>query len=222
MLQQSLAFIQNNIKKSTYVNPVTLKREDISEYPIKALRKIILNAIIHRDYSIYTENDPIRIEIYDDRIEVSNPGGLYGRLSIDDLGSSRSDIRNPYIASILEILEITENRYSGIPTIYNEMKKMNLLPPKFEDNRGVFKVTLYNSKIVSELTNEISKKIIELCNNPRTKEFLAKELGFDEKHPSYFINNYVKPLIDKGILKYTIPNKRKSKNQRIIINEDLI
>ena len=60
MLNQAMAFIQNNTKKSTYVNPITAKREDRTEYPIKAIREIILNALIHRDYSIYTENEPIR------------------------------------------------------------------------------------------------------------------------------------------------------------------
>lgn len=218
MLIQSLAFIQNNTKKSTYVNPLTGKREDKTEYPLKAIREIILNALIHRDYSVYTENDPIRIEIYDDRIEVSNPGGLYGRLTIDELGKVRYDVRNPYIASILETLEITENRYSGIPTIIDEMKNANLLPPKFEDNRGVFKVTLYNTKITDSLNEDLTNQIIEKCRKPRTKEFLAKEFGFDEKHPSYFFNTYIKPLIEKGVLKYTIPDKPKSKNQRIVVS----
>jgi ATP-dependent DNA helicase RecG len=216
MLQQALSFIQNNTRKSTFINPNTGLREDKTEYPIKALREIILNALIHRDYSIYTENDPIRIEIYDDRIEISNPGGLYGRLTMDELGSVRSDIRNPYMASILETLDITENRYSGIPTIYNEMKKANLLAPKFEDNRGVFKVTLYNSKANEKINDEITTKIIEKCKQPRSKDYLAKEFGFDEKHPAYFINTFIKPLIEKGVLKYTIPNKPKSKNQRIV------
>ena len=123
MLQQALIFISNNTKKATYINSVTGKREDKDEYSLKALREIVLNALIHRDYSQYTENDPIRIEIYEDRIEVTNPGGLYGRLSMDQLGMVRSDIRNPYIASILETMEVTENRYSGIPIIYDEMKK---------------------------------------------------------------------------------------------------
>ena len=217
MLQQALPFIQNNTKKSTFVNPLTGLREDKTEYPIKALREIVLNALIHRDYSIYTENDPIRIEIYDDRIEVSNPGGLYGRLSVDELGSVRSDIRNPYIAGILETLEITENRYSGIPTIYDEMAKAKMLPPKFEDDRGTFKVTLFNTKIDDALNEDLVKQIIEKCKVPRSKEYLAKAFGFDEKHPSYFLNTYIKPLIEKGFLKYTLPNKPKSKNQSVVI-----
>lgn len=214
MLKLALSFVISNIKKATRVNEYGI-REDILEYPIKALREIILNALIHRDYSIHTENDPIRLIIYDDRIEITNPGGLYGRLSIDDLGKVRSDIRNPFIASILEILEVTENRYSGIPTIYAEMKKAGLMEPVFENLRGTFKVTLYNSKKKELLNDDFVSKIKSYCKTPRTKESLAKFFGYDDKHPAYFINSYVIPLIDQGILGYTLPNKPRSKNQKI-------
>ena len=213
MLESGLAFVQQNMSKSTVIDE-TAHRNDVSEYPVKAIREIILNALIHRDYSIHTENEPIRIEIYPDRIEISNPGGLYGRLSLDDLGKVKADVRNPFIAAALEILNLTENRYSGIPTIYAEMKKAGLMEPKFEDLRGSFKVTLFNSKKVED---DLSKKIIDFCRKPRTKEVLAKKFGFDEKHPSYFISNYVRPLIEEGKLKYTIPEKPKSKNQKIVI-----
>lgn len=214
MLNMAIGFVINNTKKSTRINSRG-KREDIYEYPIKAIREIILNALVHRDYSVYTENEPIRLIIYDDRIEITNPGGLFGRLSIDELGKVHADVRNPFITSILETLEITENRYSGIPTIYSEMEKAGLLKPKFESNRGTFKVTLYNSKKKDVLNDEFVIKVKNYCKTPRTKESLAKFFGYDEKHPAYFFNSYILPLIEKGILKYTIPNKPKSKNQKI-------
>lgn len=218
MLNSALQFVQNNMKKSTVVDS-NGQRKDVSEYPVKALREIILNALIHRDYSYLTENDPIRIEMYSDRIEISNPGGLYGRLTLDDLGKARADVRNPFIASALEILETTENRYSGIPTIRSEMEKAGLMPPRFDDVRGTFKVTLYNSKQNDVINSDFVNKIKHFCKKPRTKEVLAKEFGYDEKHPAYFMNNMVKPLIDQGILRFTIPDKPKSKNQRIITVE---
>ncbi len=214
MLKLALSFVINNIKKATRINDSGV-REDVLEYPIKAIREIILNALIHRDYSIHTENEPIRLTIFDDRIEISNPGGLYGRLSLDELGKIHSDIRNPFIASVLEILEVTENRYSGIPTIYAEMKKAGLMEPKFESVRGTFKVTLYNSKKTDIINDDFVSKIKVFCKTPRTKESLAKFFGYDEKHPAYFINSYVIPLIEQGILAYTIPSKPKSRNQRI-------
>lgn len=214
MLKQAMAFVLNNTKQSIRVNQFGV-RDDIYEYPMKAIREIILNALIHRDYSIHTENDPIRLTIFEDRIEVTNPGGLYGRLTLDDLGKTRSDIRNPFIASILEILKVTENRYSGIPTIYAECKKMGLMDPKFEIDRGNFKVTIYNSKKDEIINDDFKENIKEYCKTPRSKESLAKHFGFDEKHPSYFIKSYILPLIEEGVLGYTLPNKPKSKNQRI-------
>lgn len=213
MVETSINFVQQNMKTKTIIDEAG-QRKDVSEYPIKAIREIILNALIHRDYSIHTENEPVRIEMYPDRIEISNPGGLYGRLSIDELGKKKGDVRNPFMAAALEILSQTENRYSGIPTIYAEMKKAGLPEPNFEDLRGTFKVTLYNKKAVD---NDLQSKIIDFCRKPRTKAVLAKEFGFDELHPSYFINNYVIPLITEGKLRYTIPEKPKSKNQQIVV-----
>ena len=213
MLETAIAFVQQNMATSTVIDE-SGHRKDVSEYPIKAIREIILNALIHRDYSIHTENEPIRLEMYPDRIEVTNPGGLYGRLTLDSLGKTKADVRNPFIASALEVLNQTENRYSGIPTIYAEMKKAGLLEPKFENIRGNFKVTLYNKKA---RIDEFETKILELCRKPRSKETLAREFGFDEKHPAYFINNYVVPLIQSGKLRYTIPEKPKSKNQQIVV-----
>ena len=214
MLESSLAFVTQNMKTSVVIDE-TGHRKDIPEYPIKAIREIILNALIHRDYSIHTENDPIRIEMYPNRIEISNPGGLYGRLTLDELGKTKADVRNPFLAAALEILDTTENRYSGIPTIYAEMKKAGLKEPKFENNRGTFKVTLYNEKAENP---KISDEIIAFCKKPRTKETLAKQFGYDEKHPTYFIKNYVLPLIEEGKLRYTIPEKPKSKNQQIVVS----
>ncbi len=214
MLKNAISFVLKNTKKATKVNNFGV-REDVLEYPIKAIREIILNALIHRDYSIHTENDPIRITIFNDRIEVTNPGGLYGRLTIDDLGKVHSDIRNPFIASILEVLEITENRYSGIPTIYAEMEKAGLMAPKFENERGTFKVTLYNRRKSEVIDDKLVDDIKKFCQTPRTKESLAKNFGYDEKHPAYFMKSYIIPLITQGILAYTIPNKPRSKNQKI-------
>lgn len=213
MLETAISFVKQNMAVSTIVDENGL-RKDTSEYPFKAIREIILNALIHRDYSIHTENEPIRIEMYPTRIEISNPGGLYGRLTIDELGKTKADVRNPFLAAALEIMIQTENRYSGIPTIYSEMKKAGLPEPKFESIRGTFKVTLYNKKAMN---NDLQLKIIDFCRKPRTKAVLAKEFGFDERHPSYFINNYIVPLIDEGKLKYTIPEKPKSKNQQIVV-----
>ena len=104
--------------------------------------------MVHRDYSIHTEGMPIQIIMFEDRMEIRNPGGLYGRIWVDQLGKVQPDIRNPALASSLEVLGITENRYSGIPTIKKEMKKYNLREPEFLDERGNFVVKFYKEVVM--------------------------------------------------------------------------
>lgn len=79
------------------------------------MRETVLNALVHRDYSIHTEGMPIQLTMYSDRLEVANPGGLYGRLTVDQLGKVQPDTRNPVLVTAMESLGQTENRYSGIP-----------------------------------------------------------------------------------------------------------
>lgn len=139
MLNDALVFVRKNMKTATIIDPNTGKRTDKTEYPVIAIRELILNALIHRDYSIHTDTTPITIKMFSDRFEVENPGGLYGRMTLDRLGKVSADTRNPKIAGAMEILGETENRYSGIPTIINAMEQSGLPAPKFESDRGVFK-----------------------------------------------------------------------------------
>ena len=143
MLDGALQFVSRNMRTKTIINPQTGKREDRTDYPIPAIREAILNALVHRDYSIHTEGMPIQLIMFEDRIEIRNPGGIYGRIKIDQLGKVQPDTRNPVIASVLEVLKITENRYSGIPTIKRSMQEYNLRQPEFLDERGSFIVKLY-------------------------------------------------------------------------------
>ncbi len=121
-------------------------RENRAEYSIAAIREALLNALVHRDYSVHTEGQPIQLQIFSNRIEITNPGGLYGRLTVDQLGNTQPDTRNPVLISMMEVLKITENRYSGIPTMIAETQKMGLEEPQFSDKRGSFCVTFFNKK----------------------------------------------------------------------------
>ena len=209
ILDGTLAFIRRNMKTKTIITKDGI-RADKTEYPIKALREIILNALIHRDYSIHTDYSPIRLIMYEDRLELENPGGLYGRITIDDLGKVSADTRNPYIAGALEIMIDTENRFSGIPTVIAELKKANMPAPVFINRRGIFKVIFY--KQISYENNNIEKEILNFCLLPRSRKDLSNKFKF--KTPTYFIKMYIYPLIEKGKIKLTLPDKPKSKFQK--------
>lgn len=190
-------------------------REDVTDYPMVAVREAIVNALVHRDYSAHTEGTPIQIVMYEDRIEIKNPGGLYGRITVDQLGKMQADTRNPVLATALEMLAITENRYSGIPTIRMVMAQHSLKPPIFLDERGSFIVRFYKEKDdVSNILrmDEDAKGIIDFCKQPRTRKELLDFIGLTSA--SYAMRKYVTPLIEQGLIKMTIPEKPKSPHQQ--------
>lgn len=215
MLEEAISFVRRNTRSATIINNDG-KREDRSEYPMKAVREVILNALVHRDYSIHSEDSPIRVVLYSDRLEVENPGGLYGRLTVNDLGKLPGDTRNPFLAGNLEIMIDTENRFSGIPTIIAEMKNAGLRPPVFESRRGNFKVILYNDKEQRETveTETSDDDLLAFFNKPRSKEEVAGFVGV--KSPYYAMRRYIKPLLESGVIEMTMPDKPKSVLQRYV------
>jgi len=94
MLAESLNFCRRNMKVRTIINPETGERTDKPEYPVEAIREAMLNALIHRDYSHFTEGTPIQIDFFTDRMEIHSPGGLYGRMTVGVHAKNVSDHRN--------------------------------------------------------------------------------------------------------------------------------
>ena len=213
MLNDALIFVRKNMKVKTIIDSETGMRNDRTEYPVIAVRELVLNALIHRDYSIHTESAPITITMYSDRMEIENPGGLYGRMTLDSLGFVSADTRNPYIAGALEIMGETENRYSGIPTIRSAMKNAGLPQPVFVNNRGVFKAILYN-EIVSEKGNsDLASRILDFCSVPRSRKELEEKFK-EEITIAYLMSKHMKPLIAENKIALTKPESPKSKDQK--------
>ncbi len=213
MLEEAIRFVKKNMKNKTIINPETGAREDKTDYPITAVREAIINALVHRDYSIHTEGMPIQIIMYEDRMEIRSPGGIYGRIKVDQLGKMQPDTRNPVLALALETLRVTENRYSGIPTIRREMEKYHLREPKFSDERGSFIVTFYKAECIAkaEIVLERTDDILTFCKTPRTRKEICEYLGLTSV--SYAIQTHVMPLVESGQIKLAIPEKPKSPKQ---------
>lgn len=210
MLEEAVEFVRKNSRTKTIINDKG-QRVDKPEYPIKAVREAILNALVHRDYSVHTENVPIRIEMYRDRMEIINSGGLYGKISIDALGKVRPETRNAVLANMLELLHITENRYSGIPTMRNEFANAGLPAPLFSAVHGEFKVLMKNGLFTEAApTNE---SLIEFCTIPRTR---AEIVAFIGKSQNHVMSQIVAPLVASGKLKMTMPDKPKSTKQQYV------
>lgn len=227
MLKKSLDFVRNNMHTSTGIDPLTGKRTDIPQYPMDAVREAILNALVHRDYSIYTESRPIQLHMYDDRLEIINPGGLYGRLSIDQLGHTQPDTRNPVLVTALEILNETENRYSGIPTIRHAMAVRHLPEPVFINTPREFKVVLYHERTAgknvfipgNQPVARDDKQLVVFCRTPRTRAEIIAFLNIESGQ--YALRRYLDPLLRSGVIRMTIPEKPRSRSQMYVASETM-
>lgn len=210
MLEEAVEFVRKNSRTKTIIDDDGY-RVDKPEYPIKAVREAILNALVHRDYSIHSENIPVRIEMYRDRLEITNSGGLYGSITLDALGKVRPETRNAALANMLELLKITENRYSGIPTMRRELLEAGLPLPIFVAKRGEFKVIMKNDYLTDDMS--ISEAIVEFCAIPRTRKEL---IDFTAMSRTYTMTKLVLPLVEKGLLQMTFPEKPKSSKQKFV------
>ena len=139
---------------------------------------------------------------------------------MDQLGKVQPDTRNPVIALAMEVLHLTENRYSGIPTIQRAMRDFGLKPPEFINVRGTFTVILYNNAtpavnsplLLGGMLTDKEEELIRFLKVPRTRQEIADHLRIGTVQ--YAIQAYIKPLIDKGRVKMTIPERPRSQSQK--------
>ncbi len=117
-VEPCMAFIKKNIALGATIGEIY--REDRWEYPLEAIREALINAVIHRDYSILGSD--IKVAIYDDMLEITSPGPLPDLLSFEDLGTGRSEIRNRVLAPIFKDLKLIEAWGSGIQKMKTELK----------------------------------------------------------------------------------------------------
>lgn len=144
-IDQAEKFVLNNIKKSAWIVPGKIPREEIWEYPPEAIREAITNAVTHRDYQS-TAN--VQIRIFDNRIEIWNPGGLPEGLSVKKIkGKHESKPRNPLIAKMSFMIKYIEQWGTGINKMIQQCKKERFPEPQFEDTKSSFIVTFRKSKI---------------------------------------------------------------------------
>lgn len=201
MLEQAIDFVRKNMRTRTIINSETGLREDQTDYPVIAVREAILNALVHRDYSVHTETMPIQIMMFDDRLEIHNPGGIYGRITVDQLGHMQPDTRNPVLVSSLEVMGVTENRYSGIPAIRKAMQTYGLEDPEFKDERGRFSVILSRKEFDADRNNQRAisaweMRLLAFLKTPKTRQEVVDYMGL--KSGSYAMQKYIKPLVARG------------------------
>ena len=135
-------FILRNIRTSAQI--IGTKRVERYEYPEKAIRELVANAVIHRDYRI-TETYA-QINVFEDRIEIFNPGCLPPGVTVENIRDAQVS-RNEVIAARLKDLDYLEEYGRGIDIVFTEMEKWGLLRPTFKNTTNSFKVILPGEKL---------------------------------------------------------------------------
>lgn len=153
LLENGLNFIKNHNRKAWKKLPRT--RVEYNDYNERAITEILVNALIHRMYDIMGAE--IHIDIYDDRLEISSPGGMYDGSEIQsrDILNIPSVRRNPVIADVFQRLDFMERRGSGFKKIYEALKDKEKV--KFYSDRSGFKVTLVNENYNRKVENLADK-----------------------------------------------------------------
>ncbi len=156
-VDEVLEFISKNTFTKTKIG--AKRRTSIPQYPPVAIREAVINAVVHTDYAI--KGSSIIIALFDDRIEITNPGGLPYGLSLDDAlaGSSRS--RNRVIARTFHILDLIEQWGSGLQKIITACLESKLQQPKFEEMGLQFRVTIYAHSAKKIITQEWHNKFMK-------------------------------------------------------------
>lgn len=138
-IKNAYAFVKRNIRLGGRING--LYREDRYEIPLDAIRELIVNAIQHRSYI-----DPTRasyVAIYDDRIEITSPGGLPYSLNVDMMRQGRSAHRNPAISRVFRAAGYCEGWANGISFVFDECENYGLPQPLIENSGMDLRVTIY-------------------------------------------------------------------------------
>ena len=115
------------------------RRVETAQYPDRVFRELLVNACIHRNYSITGSN--IRVLLFADRLEVSSPGRLPNTVTIKKLSVGTSFARNPTLARLMENLGYVDKLGRGLPMVWQEARKLGL-PVKFGEDGEEFRVTL--------------------------------------------------------------------------------
>ena len=193
LLENAETFIRNNSKTSWKI--IGMKRIELEDYPIKAIREAIVNAIIHRDYQII--GSEIHIDMFDNRLEITSPGGMIDGSFVQNLDITKipSMRRNRVISDIFSRLHFMDRRGSGLTRIIESYNDYDIKPKFNSDtssftvvfpNKGYIKKNIDNIKIITTNNNIVSDRdyfMIRmykcLPNNTRKKTYIQIQKLFD-------------------------------------------
>lgn len=193
-LEPIIAFIRRHTSMAAEISET--RRKDIPQYPPTVVREAVINALLHTDYSI--KGASIQVAIFEDRIEITNPGCLPFGLSFEAALSGISQLRNRVIGRVFRELNLIEQWGSGLGRMLNICGQQGIPLPKFEELGNFFRTTLYHGVNTFVGIEEWQKQIIAYLKEH--KEILPKKAQELWKVTSRTTSSRLKKMCEQGIL----------------------
>lgn len=239
-VEETMRFIIAQIKVAYEITGKSTQRTEIFEYPLPALREIVLNTIIHRDY---TNPMDVQIKIFDQKITFFSPGELYGKQTIEALRGDdyQAYTRNKLIAEAFYLTGDIEKYGTGYTRIRSEIASYPTMKFDFEEKPSAWLVTLSYAERKMDENGELAPNLHQLapnlsptCHNlsvqvknliislnkknlsPLELQLVTKDAP---KSRSYFKKHYIDPAFELGLVAMLYPDKPKHPKQKYYLTE---
>jgi len=200
LLEEAILFCQRHLSLAGRVAPGRLEREDRLLIPLGALREIVVNALVHRDYTV--PGGPVSLAIFDDRVEIGSTGALPRGIRPEDLSRDHSSIpRNPLIADVFYRAGLIEKWGRGTNRVIAQCQEQGMAAPEFQEAAASVLVTFrapvgVTMQVTTQVTVQVTKQvqaILKAAGQPASREQLQRAAGMANRE--HFRKAYLKPLL---------------------------
>jgi predicted HTH transcriptional regulator len=165
-VEEAYQFVLRNIHLGAQIEGIY--RKDIYEIPPESIRELIINAVVHCSF---LQSSLIQVALFDDRLEITSPGGLLPGVTLEKMREGYSKVRNRAIASAFSYMNIIEQWGSGIPRIIEEVSGYGLKEPEFIDMEFALRINIYRKQGQNVTTeHDESKKNPDFATDLSTEE----------------------------------------------------
>lgn len=172
-IDRAIGFVERNTRTGAEIG--RLRRRDVHAVPPAALREALVNAVVHADYA--QRGAPIRVAVFDDRVEVENPGILLPGLTIEEIHDGVSRLRNRVIGRVLKEIGLVEQWGSGVRRMVAACTGAGLPAPEFAEIGMRFRVTLRTTRVTVPVSDDVERAILASVTSARggsTAEIAAR------------------------------------------------
>ena len=193
-IEEAMGFVEKHAMRGIEIKGV--RHTETWSLPLAAVREALINAVVHADYA--QQGAPIRLAIFDDRIEIENPGLLLPGLTIDEIKQGVSKLRNKVIGQVFFRLGLIERWGSGVKRIIESCEESGFSEPLFEEIGTHFRVTIFTTAIKKPLLDRTDETIIRALK--KGKGLSTKEVADSINKSQRTARTRLLALIEKGLV----------------------